>query len=200
MQSFKQLCCVGSILIGVVEAKAEPTEYASAIVNSAVTQIGLTVSYDPSYQSLSYPNGDIDRTTGVCSDVVIRALRDAHGLDLQSLLHDDMKSNFASYPQNWGLMRPDKNIDHRRVPNLRRYFERLGADVGATKNPLDYQAGDIVSWRLPGNLTHIGIVSENRQSDGVPLIIHNIGAGAKEENILFSFEITGHFRLSADQL
>ena len=172
------------------------TPFAVQTVTAASSQIGVTTGYDPAYVSLSYPQGDLPRRTGVCTDVVIRALRDAHGIDLQERVHRDMKANFASYPKNWGLKRPDTNIDHRRVPNLRRYFERQGASLPVSSDLSTYSAGDIVSWNLPGNLTHIGIVSNTRTADGTPLIIHNIGQGAREENILFAFEITGHYRLS----
>lgn len=178
-----------------VPANAD-TPFAQQTVTAASAQIGVTTGYDPAYVSLSYPQGDLPRRTGVCTDVVIRALRDAHGIDLQERVHRDMKANFASYPKNWGLKRPDTNIDHRRVPNLRHYFERQGASLPITSDPSRYAAGDIVSWNLPGNLTHIGIVSDTRLADGAPLIIHNIGQGAREENILFVFEITGHYRLN----
>ena len=169
--------------------------FAQKLVQAAAGQIGVTTVYNPAYVRLSYPKGDVARHKGVCTDVVIRALRDAADLDLQVLVHQDMKANFARYPRNWGLKRTDRNIDHRRVPNLRRYFERKGFDLPVTTNKLDYAPGDIVSWNLPGNLTHIGIVSDMVAADGTPLIIHNIGQGTQQENILFAFEITGHYRL-----
>jgi uncharacterized protein YijF (DUF1287 family) len=181
-------------LLAPIPAAAD-TPFALGTVSAASAQIGVTTGYDPAYVSLSYPQGDLPRRTGVCTDVVIRALRDAHGIDLQERVHRDMKANFSAYPKNWGLSRPDPNIDHRRVPNLRRFFERQGASVPVTSDVAAYRAGDIVSWNLPGNLTHIGIVSGATAPDGTPLIIHNIGRGAREENILFAFEITGHFRL-----
>lgn len=162
-------------------------------VDAARAQIGETVIYDPAYVGLEFPNGDLDRRRGVCSDVVIRALRDAHGFDLQAEVNRDMKANFGAYPANWGLSRTDRNIDHRRVPNLRRFFERRGEELAISDVGSAYHPGDIVSWRLPGNLTHIGVVSDRLAGD-VPPIIHNIGAGTQEEDILFYFEITGHFR------
>jgi uncharacterized protein YijF (DUF1287 family) len=171
------------------------TSNATAI--SAKQQIGVTVIYDSAYVGLDFPNGDFDRTRGVCTDVVIRALRDAHGFDLQSKVNADMKAHFSSYSNRWGMTRTDKNIDHRRVPNLRRYLRRIGAQLPVSKLASDYQAGDIVSWVLPGNLTHIGVVSDSVSPTGTPLIIHNIGRGAQEEDILFMFEITDHFRLTA---
>lgn len=182
------------VLFSSQTAKAD-TAFALGTASAAAAQIGVTTGYDPAYVSLSYPKGDLPRHTGVCTDVVIRALRDAHGIDLQEQVHRDMKANFASYPKNWGLKRPDPNIDHRRVPNLRRYFERQGASLPISSEITAYQAGDIVSWNLPGNLTHIGVVSQANAADGTPLIIHNIGRGTREENILFTFEITGHYRM-----
>ncbi len=173
---------------------AAQSEFAVRTVAAARDQIGTTVIYDPSYQSLAYPGGDIDRSRGVCSDVVIRALRDAHDIDLQKLVHLDMEKNFPAYPGAWGLTRPDKNIDHRRVLNLRRYFERKGVSLPLSTDPIAYRPGDIVSWNLGGGLTHIGVIAEAFSVTGAPLVIHNIGYGTKREDILFAFEITGHFR------
>jgi len=163
------------------------------LVAAARAQIGVTKSYDPAYIRLAYPGGDVPLETGVCSDVVVRAFRKL-GLDLQKLVHEDMRANFAKYPQKWGLKKPDPNIDHRRVPNLMKYFERQGGALAPTKKPADYRAGDIVAWNLGGGITHVGIVSDAKAPDGAPLIIHNIGRGAQEENILFKYEIIGHYR------
>ena len=170
------------------------------IVDAARNQIGETIIYDPSYVQLTFPNGDFDRRRGVCSDVVIRALRDWDSIDLQALLNVDMRANFDTYPKRWGLTKPDPNIDHRRVPNLRRYFERMGFEIPAGGDAVDYHPGDIVTWLVPRNQSHIGIVSETRTPGGRPLIIHNIGRGTVEEDILFSFKITGHYRLDRDKL
>lgn len=160
------------------------------IVQSARNQIGKTVRYDPAYTALAYPMGDVPLEKGVCTDVVIRALREQN-IDLQVLVHNDMRRNFSAYPKRWDLTRPDPNIDHRRVPNLITFFTRQGWVVRDGK----FQAGDIVTWELNGNrLPHIGIVSDRRQGN-TPLIIHNIGAGTQEEDILFKHTITGHFRL-----
>jgi uncharacterized protein YijF (DUF1287 family) len=164
------------------------------LVAAARGQIGVTVSYDPAYRKLAYPNGDVPMNTGVCCDVVIRALR-RQGLDLQKELHEDMAAHFSEYPRKWGLKKPDPNIDHRRVPNLMTYFDRKGYSRPVTKNAADFAPGDIVTWLLPGGLTHIGIVSDRKTSSGSPLIIHNIGSGTREEDILFAYRITGHFRL-----
>ena len=169
---------------------------AADIVTAARAQIGVTTSYDPSYRKLAYPNGDVPVETGVCTDVIIRALRKQNA-DLQKLVHEDMRANFAAYPNNWGLTAPDRNIDHRRVPNLCAYFTRAGKSVPVTQNAADYKPGDIVAWNLraSGSLPHIGIVSDKKSTSGIPLIIHNIGAGVREDDILFKYAITAHFRL-----
>ena len=175
-------------------AQADEIDFGLRIVSAARQQLGVTKGYDPTYAKLKYPGGDVPLSTGVCSDVVIRALRSL-GLDLQREVHRDMEKNFSEYPQKWGLKAPDSNIDHRRVLNLMRYFERhhfaLAKDLQV---PDSYKPGDIVSWDLGGGVTHIGIVSD-QSPDGTPLIIHNIGRGVKEEDILFEYEVIGHYRL-----
>lgn len=171
---------------------------ADRLVLDARKQVGVTLSYDPAYRRLSYPGGDVSMATGVCTDVVIRALRE-QGLDLQEAVHRDMRGNFAVYPQHWGLKRADSNIDHRRVPNLMTWFARQGWSVPVSQEPAVYAAGDIVTWDLGRGLTHIGIVSDRQAPDGVPLVLHNIGRGTQEEDILFAFRITGHYRPLAQQ-
>jgi uncharacterized protein len=175
-------------------AGVDPSRLAAA----ARDQLGVTVTYDPAYTALAFPGGDLPRDRGVCTDVVIRALRDGWGIDLQLAVHRDMSTDFSAYPALWGLNGPDRNIDHRRVPNLQRLFARIGADVPLTDGPAPYLPGDIVTWTLPGNLSHIGIVSDRRTKDGAPLILHNIGAGVQEEDILFTYPMTGHYRIGAD--
>ncbi|HZX18897.1 MAG TPA: DUF1287 domain-containing protein [Pseudomonas sp.] len=169
---------------------------ADALVTAARQQVGVTLSYDPAYRRLNYPNGDVPLTTGVCTDVVIRALRQ-QGLDLQQAVHQDMRANFRLYPKNWGLSRPDSNIDHRRVPNLMTWFKRQGWSLPLGQDAERYRPGDIVTWDLGGGLTHIGIISDRQAGSGVPLVLHNIGRGTQEEDILFSFKITGHYRIPA---
>lgn len=169
---------------------------AEDIVTAARNQIGVTRQYDGSYRKLDYPNGDFDRTIGVCTDVVIRALRDARAIDLQQLVHEDMKANFSKYPQHWGLKRPDKNIDHRRVPNLQCYFKRKGWSQPLTKEPKDYLPGDFVTVTVGGRLPHIMIVSDKMSANGIPLVIHNIGCGTQEEDDLFTYPLTGHYRIN----
>ncbi|MDF3196102.1 DUF1287 domain-containing protein [Pseudomonas sp. 1928-m] len=169
---------------------------ADALVTAAREQVGVTLNYDPAYRRLSYPNGDVPLNTGVCTDVIIRALRQ-QGLDLQQAVHQDMRANFRLYPKNWGLSRPDSNIDHRRVPNLMTWFKRQGWALPLGQDAERYRPGDIVTWDLGGGLTHIGIISDRQAGSGVPLVLHNIGRGTQEEDILFSFKITGHYRIPA---
>lgn len=165
------------------------------LVTAARSQVGVTVSYDPSYRKLDYPGGDVSLKTGVCSDVIIRALRE-QGVDLQKEVHEDMRRHFDSYPQNWGLTKPGRNIDHRRVTNLMMYFRRQGRALAVTDKAEDFAAGDIVAWDLGKGVSHVGIVSDRRGAKGTPLIIHNIGRGTQEENILFEYRIIAHFRLN----
>jgi len=172
-------------------AAADPPQNGRLLAKAAAGQVGVTTLYDPSYVRLGYPNGDVPMDRGVCADVVVRAFRSL-GVDLQVEVHQDMRKDFGAYPRNWGLLGPDRNIDHRRVPNLMKYFERRKKRL-----PLDgpYKPGDIVAWRLPQGLYHIGVVAEDRipGSDRF-FMIHNIGAGTRKEDILRSFEIIGHYR------
>ena len=182
-------------LAATLPLRADFPEPAIKLVAAARSQIGVTTIYDPAYVKLPYPAGDVPEDRGVCTDVVIRAFR-AMGLDLQRLVHEDMARAFSKYPQQWGLKSPDANIDHRRVPNLMRFFERAGKKIAVTKNPADYRPGDIVSCIIPGNLAHIMLVCD-AASPADPKrfqIIPNIGAGAQMEDRLFDFEITGHYR------
>jgi uncharacterized protein YijF (DUF1287 family) len=160
--------------------------------------VGRTTIYDPSYVRLDYPGGDVPIERGVCTDVVVRAFRDGLGMDLQKLVHEDMKAAFSQYPKLWGLKTPDANIDHRRVPNLQRYFQRRGYSLPVTKEKRDYLPGDLVTCTVPPNRPHIMIVSDRGTTEGIPLAIHNIGSGAKEENRLFDFPLTGHYRIGAE--
>lgn len=163
------------------------------LADSAFTLTYQHVSYDPSYFQLSYPNGDVPSNKGVCTDVVIRAYRKV-GVDLQKAVHEDMQKRFSEYPKIWGLKQPDKNIDHRRVPNLMTFFGTYGTSKPITTNPKDYAPGDIVCWHLSGAVTHIGIVSNKKSTHGERyLIIHNIGAGQVLEDCLFSYKIIGHY-------
>ncbi|HWQ92725.1 MAG TPA: DUF1287 domain-containing protein [Clostridia bacterium] len=186
---------VALFLIAGCPLPAAETAAVARIAPAARAQIGKTVRYDPAYRSLQYPGGDVPIEAGVCTDVVIRALRSALGLDLQRRVHEDMKRSFDSYPKIWGLRAPDKNIDHRRVPNLQTYFKRMAYEMRVSDRPADYQAGDLVTCTVPPALPHIMIVSDRTNAAGRPLVIHNIGSGTQEEDRLFSFKITGHYRI-----
>ena len=164
------------------------------LLASAIEQTRITTGYDPAYVSLAYPGGDVPPETGVCSDVIVRAFRKA-GIDLQKEVHEDMTAAMSAYPQRWGNARPDSNIDHRRVLNLMMFFQRQGKALSPTKSRDDYLPGDVVAWDLGGGVPHIGIVSNlATESPKHFLIIHNIGAGARAEDVLFNWEITGHYR------
>lgn len=175
---------------------AEPL---GCLARAARLQVGVTLIYDGSYQRLDYPGGDVPIERGVCTDVVVRAYRRL-GVDLQQRVHEDMRSHFSVYPGNWGLRRPDRNIDHRRVPNLATYFSRHGQSLGIRGVDADFLPGDLVTWRLSNGLPHIGIVSERLAESGRPLILHNIGAGAREEDVLREYTLTGHYRYRPDPL
>ena len=179
--------------VGAAGAAPGPVD-AAQLVRSAREQVGVTLGYDPRYQRLAYPGGDVPRETGVCTDVVIRALR-AQRVDLQKEVHEDMRAHFGAYPKQWGLSRPDRNIDHRRVPNLMTFFKRRGQALPPSREAAAYRPGDIVTWDLGRNTPHIGIVSDRKTAQGEPMIIHNIGAGTREEGGLFAYRITGHYRL-----
>ena len=164
----------------------------ATLARAAKAQVGVTVHYDPAYVRIPYPNGDVPKDRGVCTDVVVRSFR-AIGVDLQQRVHEDMRAHFGAYPKSWGLSKPDPNIDHRRVPNLQRWFARQRRSLPVTANAADYRPGDVVSWKLPNGLDHVGVVSGARDG-GRPLVVHNIGAGAREEDVLFAWALTGHYR------
>jgi len=169
--------------------------------DAALERTKHSVTYDGRYLKIPYPNGDVPADMGVCTDVVIRAYRRL-GIDLQTLVHNDLRSNIHAYPiaRIWGQTKPDTNIDHRRVPNLQTFFERHGESLSISSQPQKYKAGDIVTWILPGNLPHIGIVSSIISQDSErPLIVHNIGRGPKAEDMLFDYKITGHYRFDPGQ-
>jgi uncharacterized protein YijF (DUF1287 family) len=166
------------------------------LISAALAQTKDAVTYNGAYFKITYPMGDVPAQYGVCTDVIIRAYRQV-GIDLQQLVHEDIRGNFSLYPakKNWGQTKTDTNIDHRRVPNLQTFFTRHGKKLPVSDKPQEYQAGDLVTWMLPGNLPHIGIVTDQRSSDGQrPLIVHNIGAGPKLEDMLFDYTISGHYR------
>jgi uncharacterized protein len=164
------------------------------VIDGAIDQVGKTTGYDPSYQKLEYPNGDVPIETGVCSDVIVRAFRKSE-IDLQKEVHEDMKDNFSVYPTKWGASSPDTNIDHRRVPNLQTFFTRKGKSLGTTGPSDSFLPGDIVSWDLGGGVDHVGIVTNVWYKPSQRyLIVHNIGAGTHMEDVLLAWKITGHYR------
>lgn len=168
-------------------------DFSIKLSNAAIELTRQHVTYDPSYFSISYPGGDVPSDKGVCTDVIIRAYRKV-GIDLQKLVHEDMKSNFSLYPKNWGLKTTDRNIDHRRVPNLMTFFSRNGKQLPVTTESEVYNPGDIVTWDLGGGVTHIGLVIHKKSSDGSRyMIVHNIGNGQEISDCLFTYRITGHY-------
>ncbi len=184
----------------VIPASSAADGFQSRLVAAALERTAHTVEYDGSYFAIAYPGGDVPADKGVCTDVVIRAYR-VLGIDLQVAVHEDMKLDFEAYPSRriWGLQRTDTNIDHRRVPNLQVFFERNGKKFPVSRDPNNYRPGDLVTWMLPGNLPHIGIVTDRRNASGDrPLIVHNIGSGPRLEDVLFAHEITGHYRYAPD--
>lgn len=167
--------------------------FASRLVHAALDRTKHMVRYEPAYVALKYPGGDVPAGTGVCTDEVIRAYR-ALGFDLQKLVHEDMAANFRAYPKQWGLSKTDKNIDHRRVPNLQTFFKRQGASLPVTQNADDYRPGDLITCTVAGKLPHIAMVVPSPTGSGTPWIVHNIGGGPQMEDRLFEFPLTGHYR------
>lgn len=192
MKNLKYILTIFFLSVLVFEPKSQ-TEFKIQLSDSALTLTKQKVIYDPSYFRLDYPNGDVPFNKGVCTDVIIRAYRKV-GIDLQQLVHEDMKANFEKYPKNWGLTKPDKNIDHRRVPNLMVYFSRFGKALSTSKNETDYKLGEIVCWDLGNGITHIGIIVNKKSTDNKRhLVVHNIGCGQVLADCLFDFKIIGHY-------
>ena len=160
------------------------------LIVHARSQIGVTTRYDPAYVGLDYPGGDVPRDRGVCIDVIIRAYRDAFAFDFQKHIHEDMAANFHAYPKRWGLTRTDRNIDHRRVPNVETWLKRHGHELPAR----DWQPGDLITCRVGGTLPHIGILSSRRDRQGRWKAIHNIGLGTLEDSGIWAYEAQRRFR------
>ena len=191
----KKFFSIFIVVLFVFFGKAQ-AQFVQKLSDAALSLTKDKVTYDPAYYSIKYPNGDVAPDKGVCTDVIIRAYRKL-GIDLQKEVHEDMKKNFSKYPKKFGLKKPDTNIDHRRVPNLMVFFAKFGKSKSIETKPELYAPGDIVTWLLPGNLTHIGIVVNKKSADGKRyLIVHNIGAGQVIEDCLFKFTITGHYQYS----
>jgi len=188
-------CFLGTVLLALTPLWGYAgDDFYQKLAQSAAQLTQQTVIYDPAYYKISYPGGDVPADRGVCTDVIIRAYR-AMGIDLQKEVHEDMKKHFSLYPKHWGLKTTDRNIDHRRVPNLMVFFKRHGNTLKISSNPEDYHPGDIVAWDLGRGLLHIGMVTKQKSSNGArPMIVHNIGAGQVQEDILFNFTIIGHYR------
>ncbi len=187
-----RLIVLGLLLSSLAVAQTNPR--AEKVAQAAQRQVGVTLSYDPAYTALQYPLGDVPLERGVCTDVIIRAYR-AVGIDFQALVHQDMKRAFSAYPKLWGLSRPDSNIDHRRVANLEVFLQRLGKQLKNSSNPKDYRAGDMVTWTLPSGRLHIGVVTAQLENTKQrPLMVHNIGAGAQLEDVLFAWDLRMRFR------
>lgn len=199
-QAFRAIVLVLGVVLTAMPCPAAPRSgLADKFVAAALALQNPSVVYDSSYQRIAYPGGDVPSGTGVCADVVVRAYR-AIGVDLQKLVHEDMRKHFSAYPKTWRMTRTDTNIDHRRVPNLAAFFKRHGKTLNITQNAKDYRPGDIVTWNLrdKGALPHIGIVTSRKNAGGTPLVMHNIGGGQVLEDVLFGFKITGHFRYGLD--
>jgi len=166
------------------------------LVDAALERLNHKVTYDGSYRKIAYPGGDVPNHIGVCTDVIVRSYRKL-GIDLQQRVHQDMQSSFHQYPNLdiWNLAGPDTNIDHRRVLNLKVFFQRHGAALPISSDSNDYLPGDMVTWDIRPGMPHIGIVTHKVSEDRTrPLIVHNIGKGPKLEDILFKMRITGHYR------
>ena len=178
-----------------LDTQTQAEQLAVKLAQAAEARTQKTVRYDGRYMRIDYPNGDVPDHIGVCTDLVVRSYRMV-GVDLQQAIHEDMKRFFTAYPSRriWGLAKPDSNIDHRRVPNMEVFFARHGESLPVSRDISRYQSGDIVTWRLAGNLPHVGIISAKRDASGTPLIVHNIGRGPKIENVLFAYPIVGHYR------
>jgi uncharacterized protein len=190
------LCLLASLATHSLAGAA--ASFGDRLAAAAMAQTKHKVRYDPAYVELEYPWGDVPADQGVCTDVVVRAYRQL-GIDLQRLVNWDMASNFGVYPTKWGLNYPDPNIDHRRVLNLQVFLSRMGAALPVSNRPEDYRPGDLVTWTIPPDLPHIGIVSNRRGAGGRYKIIHNIGKGPKLEDRLFDFPITGHYRFNVEE-
>jgi len=184
--------------INTFSASQTTKTFEEKLSDAAISIIDPSIDYDPAYFSIKYPDGDIPKNKGVCTDVIIRSYRKL-GIDLQKEVHEDMMANFTKYPnlEKWGMTKTDTNIDHRRVPNLEVFFERKGNKLPVTQNAKDYKTGEMVTWRINDKLPHIGIITSKKSKDGQRnLIVHNVGGGQVLEDCLFEYKIVGHFSYS----
>lgn len=191
MEIDRRFCFMGLFVLPLspVLSHRHETKAASLVVK-ARTQIGVTTQYDPAYVALDYPGGDVPEDRGVCIDVIIRAYRDAFGFDFQTHIHQDMSANFAAYPKTWGLTRTDRNIDHRRVPNVETWLTRHGHELTAEA----WQPGDLITCRVGDTLPHIGILSSQKDRSGRWKAIHNIGLGTLEDSRIWAYGHRRRFR------
>jgi hypothetical protein len=190
----KRLKYFGWILLLISVGASKDLHFGQRLSDAAISLTHQRVTYDATYFNIPYPNGDVPANKGVCTDVVIRAYRKL-GIDLQKLVHEDMKQNFGLYPKIWGLKKPDSNIDHRRVPNLMKFFARKGTSLNKSEKAQDYLPGDIVCWDLGSGVTHVGIVVSRKSTfTNRNMIVHNIGSGQVLEDVLFDYRIIGHYR------
>ena len=192
MRKLPTLCVFAVAVLSAAQAPANRASFAQRLSDAALDRTTSIVRYDPKYVRITYPGGDVPADTGVCTDEIIRVYRKL-GIDLQKEVHEDILAHPEAYP---GARKPaDSNIDHRRVPNLARFFKRRGASLPLTTNAADYRPGDIVTWDLGGGVNHIGMVVDRHPLLSTrPMIVHNIGAGPRLEDVLFSWRITGHYR------
>ncbi|WP_075187153.1 DUF1287 domain-containing protein [Teredinibacter haidensis] len=187
---------IATLILSGISLISVADPFAEKLVQAAIERTRHQIIYNGSYQKIAYPNGDVAADRGVCTDVIIRSYRKL-GIDLQKDLHEDIRNHFDLYPSKriWGHNKPDTNIDHRRVPNLQVFFSRKGQTLTISQNPEDYRPGDLVTWKLPGNLPHIGIVTDQIDPhSGNLMVVHNIGAGPQLDDSLFAFTLTGHYR------
>jgi uncharacterized protein YijF (DUF1287 family) len=171
-------------------------QFLRGLVAAAIERTHHAVTYDPGYVAITYPGGDVPADSGVCSDELIRAYR-ALGIDLQKEVHEDIVRDPDAYPlmSRWQQKHADRNIDHRRVPNLMVFFSRKGEELPLSDRARDYVPGDLVAWDLGNGHLHIGIVVDQKAAlTGRNMIVHNIGEGPKMEDVLFDWKIIGHYR------
>lgn len=181
---------------GAAAAEAPAARFPDRLVEGARVSIGKAPTYDGSYARIGYPGGDPGWNRGACVDVVIRGFRHA-GIDLQSLVAEDAEK----HPRAYEITKPDRNIDHRRVRNLKRFFERHAATLPPEVKS-DWLPGDLVIWDLVGGSSpnHIGIVSERKGASGFPLVIHHyrpkegFSGFPSEDDCLGRWRILGHYR------
>jgi hypothetical protein len=187
---FNRRTALVGLIAAPAAAHAQPADFGMRVALGAEARTRVREIYDPAYRAIGYPMGDVPDDRGVCADTVVRAFR-AADVDLQALVHRDMAAAFSAYPKIWGLTRPDANIDHRRVPNLETFFTRKGASLGREIDVAALKPGDLVSWRIP--VPHIGVVSTQSARER-PLMVHNVGAGSRLEDVLFAWPVQGWFR------